>query len=333
MSWRGIYHPPHSATKLDAELTLADRHVYITTEQGEHAWPLVDMDVSVPVGNLPLVLTFPDGQTFIPDESQSLATALGPSRRGKWLHWLEQHKLAILASLLVVVLLVVLLFSHGLPALSRSLVPWVPDEVSRQIGQQTQETLDEHMLAPTELSQATQVQVQQQFDALVGQLPTLPVEPRLEFRQWEGTANALALSDGTIIVTDALVALADTPAQLNSILLHEVGHLAYQHSLKSLVRAALISTTVALLTGESTGLADNLLGGGVFLLTQGYSRDDEREADAYAQQHMTAIYGNANVMKVMFERLGEANNTGKQLEWLSTHPGMKARIEAIENAR
>ncbi|SIO06406.1 M48 family metallopeptidase [Salinivibrio sp. ES.052] len=333
MSWRGVYHPPHSATKLNAELTLGDRHVHVTTEQGEHVWSLADMDVSVPVGSLPLVLTFPERDTFIPDESQSLADALGPYRKGKRLHWLEQHKLAILASLLVVVLLVVLLFSHGLPALSRGLVPLVPDEVPNQIGQKTRDALDEHMLLPTQLSEQTQDRVQQQFDGLVEQLPALPLKPSLVFRQWEGTANALALSDGTIIVTDALVALADTPEQLDSILLHEIGHLAHQHSLKSLIRATLLSTTVALLTGESTGLADNLLGGGVFLLTKGYSRDDEREADAYARQHMTTIYGDATAMKAMLKRIGKSNSSGEQLEWLSTHPGMKARIEAIQSAR
>ncbi|OOF26056.1 hypothetical protein BZJ19_05840 [Salinivibrio proteolyticus] len=332
MSWRGTYHPPHSADKLDAELTLVDQVVRLETMHGHYEWPLSVISVSVPLGNLPMVITFPEGQTFTSDESLSLANALGGARKGRVVHWLEQHWLAILASLLVVVGLVILLFSHGLPALSRGLVPLVPDEVPRQIGQKTRDTLDEHMLSPTQLSQSTQVRVQQQFDTLVAQLPTLPVEPRLLFRQWEDTANALALSDGTVIVTDSLVNLAETPEQLNSILLHEIGHLAHQHTLKSLIRATLISTTVALLTGESTGLADNLLGGGVFLLTQGYSRDDEREADTYANRHMVAIYGNAKAMKTMFERLSKANSDATPLEWLSTHPGIQERIDAIESS-
>lgn len=333
MSWRGFCHPPNSASKLDAELTLLpQQQIRLSSEAGSQEWPLSRVDLTPSLGQLPLTLTFPDGHQFIPQDSPALEAALKGARRGTRLHWLERHWLATGGSLLAVALLVVLMFSHGLPGLSRALVHLLPEAVAVHVGVQTLATLDEHLLQPSALSEARQRELQQQFAGLVAQVPPTPVSPRLLLRRWEAGPNALALSDGTIVVMDSLVALAETPAQLNSILLHEVGHLEHQHVMTSLVRSALISTVVALLTGESTGLADNLLGGGVFILTQGYSRSDETQADTYAMRQMQRVYGSVWPMQQMFERLEAATKGEGGPEWLSTHPGMQQRLEAIAAA-
>lgn len=60
------------------------------------------------------------------------------------------------------------------------------------------------------------------------------------FRSWPHGPNAFALSDGTVIVLDSLVEMATTPAELDSILLHEVGHVYHQHVMESVVQSALI---------------------------------------------------------------------------------------------
>ncbi|UXI00939.1 M48 family metallopeptidase [Photobacterium sp. TY1-4] len=333
MSWRGFCHPPNSASKLDAELTLLpQQQLRLCCDAGSWDWPISRVDMTPSLGRLPLTLTFPDGHQFIPQDSQALAAALKGARRGNRLHWWERHWLAIGGSVLAVALLMVLMFSHGLPGLSRVLVHLLPEAVAAHVGEQTLAALDEHLLQPTALSEARQQELHQQFVTLVAQVPPTPVVPRLQLRRWEAGPNALALSDGTIVVMDSLVTLADTPAQLNSILLHELGHLEYQHVMTSLVRSALISTAVALMTGESTGLADNFLGGGVFILTQGYSRADEAEADTYALAQMQRVYGSVTPMQQMFERLEAATAWKDGPEWLSTHPGMQHRLDAIAAA-
>jgi predicted Zn-dependent protease len=98
--------------------------------------------------------------------------------------------------------------------------------------------------------------------------------------------------------------------------------------MQALVRSSLLSVTVALLTGESSGVIDNLAGAGVFLFDSGYSREAEQEADRYAAAQMRHLYGSTEAMRQMFERL-KLEGDGGLPEWLSTHPDIDSRIEAV----
>lgn len=129
------------------------------------------------------------------------------------------------------------------------------------------------------------------------------------------------------MLLDELVLLAKTPEQLDSIILHELGHVHHRHMLKRLVHSSVLSIGVALLTGESSGVVDNLVGIGVFTLSNGQSRDAEQEADQYAKQAMQAIYGSSEPLAEMFE-LFQQQETIEVPAWLSTHPDLEQRIDA-----
>ncbi|ELU49494.1 peptidase, partial [Vibrio campbellii CAIM 519 = NBRC 15631 = ATCC 25920] len=83
------------------------------------------------------------------------------------------------------------------------------------------------------------------------------------------------------------------------------------------------------LTGESSGIVDNLAGASVFVLSSGYSRDAEIQADAFAREAMLKIYGDTKPMAEMFELF--RNQSYEELpEWLSTHPDLDKRIKAAK---
>lgn len=157
---------------------------------------------------------------------------------------------------------------------------------------------------------------------------------RLLFRSSELGANAFALSHSTIIILDDLVALTETQRQLDGILLHELGHLEYQHGMKAIVRSSLLSLSVALLTGESSGVIDNLAGIGVFVANNGQSQQAEREADRYASDSMWQIHGTNKPMIEMFELLqGSSDHVTELPAWFSTHPELTKRINALKSAQ
>ncbi|MCW8330377.1 M48 family metallopeptidase [Photobacterium sp. SDRW27] len=325
----GFCHLARSSAKHDASVELLlDGRLRIMTEQGQQELPLAELEISEPLGDLPVKLVFPDGMQFIPHDSRLLESALH-YRQSARLHRVERSLPLIVGSLVAMVLLFVVFFTHGIPWLSGVLARGMPTQVSVVVGEHVLSTLDEHLLDPTELSIEQQASINQRFTDMTAQLPQLPVPPKLLFRSWGAGPNAMALSDGSVIVFDALVDLAETPEQLDSILLHELGHVQHQHIMKSLVRSTLLSASVAVLTGESTGLIDTFSGAGVFLATQGYSRSAEQEADAYAASQMKRLYGTVLPMQQMFRLLNTTEGNGELPEWLSTHPELKSRIEAL----
>ncbi|WP_084419173.1 M48 family metallopeptidase [Photobacterium sp. J15] len=327
---RGICHPPYSSAKLDAELeVLPEGLLKVITEQGVYEQLMADVEISEPLGNLPLKLTFSDGRQFIPHDSGALKAVFRSRQRLGWLHRIERNFPAVIGSLVAMALVCVLFFTHGMPWLTGALVTVMPDKVSEVVGEHVLTSLDEHLFELSELSPERQAVIRARFTSMTEQLPPTPIAPKLVFRRWELGPNALALSDGSIIVFDSLVDLAQTQEQLDSILLHELGHIEHQHVMKSLVRSALLSAAVAVLTGESTGLIDTLSGAGVFLATQGYSRSDEQEADQYAANYMKQLYGSVEPMQQMFGLFKSLDEIGEQPEWLSTHPELDARIEAL----
>ncbi|BDR16287.1 M48 family metallopeptidase [Vibrio sp. STUT-A11] len=253
------------------------------------------------------------------------------SRPDGWITRMENSSRVAVVSTVILILLMSGGFVYGIPWVSQKAVMFLPDTVATHVGKQVLTTLDEKWFEPSELPLSQQQEIRQRFqshiDSLVADGEAFPSPPNLVFRHWDEGVNAFALSNGTIIVTDDIVEAMVTPAQLDSVLFHELGHVKYEHVMQSVIRASLLSVAVALVTGESSGVIDNLVGAGVFLFSNGYSRDNEAEADQYALKAMLRIYGTTVPMQEMFKLL-QASSSGHMPEWLSTHPDINARIEA-----
>ncbi len=252
-------------------------------------------------------------------------------RAADWITRMENSSRVAVVSTVILILLISGGVVYGIPWVSQKVVMFLPNTVATHVGKQVLTTLDEKWFEPSELPLSQQKEIRQRFqshvDSLVADGEAFPYPPNLVFRHWGGGVNAFALSNGTIIVTDDIVEAMATPAQLDSVLFHELGHVKYEHVMQSVIRASLLSVAVALVTGESSGVIDNLVGAGVFLFSNGYTRDNEVEADQYAVKVMLRTYGTTVPMQEMFKQL-QASSSGYIPEWLSTHPDFRTRIEA-----
>ncbi|WP_241905102.1 M48 family metallopeptidase [Enterovibrio norvegicus] len=326
----GYAYPPQQSSRMRATLTiLGETRAVLQYEDHRIDCRLEEITCTEKVGSIPIKLRFPDGDLFIPDNESALPAYFLHSQKSG-LSWLESSKLAILSCVFIAVLLIGAFFYVGLPSMSKGIVTLLPEEVPVAVGEHVLSQLDERLLKPSELPTSQRTHIQAEFDRLVADLPSMPVLPRLVFRSWERGPNAFALSDGTVILMDSLVAIADNDRQLNAILLHELGHVYYQHVMTSLVQSTLVSVSVAVITGESTGVIDTLTGLGVLFVTAGYSRENEEESDAFSATHLMAKYGDTTALAEMFEKLRAAHGAEMSMEWLSSHPDTNTRIEAAK---
>lgn len=329
----GVAHPPRSSERCEAILDTSQPDKLILNVDGSIVSAYFErVEIMRGVGSAPTKLKFPDGWQFITDASDELDAYLRSRGKHNFIGKLEKNITTILVSSVVLILLTISMFTHGIPWLTHQIVTYLPDSVPKLVENQVLESLDDQFFESSTLSEARQNHIRLRFEK---QLQKLNIEGdvQLVFRSSELGANAFALSAGTIIVLDDLVRLTQTEEQLDSILLHELGHVQHQHVMKILVRSSLLSVAVATLTGESSGIIDNLAGLGVFVANNGQSQDAEREADAFASYSMIELHGSNQAMIEMFELLGKGSEGYAELPtWLSTHPELDERVESLKAA-
>ena len=145
----------------------------------------------------------------------------------------------------------------------------------------------------------------------------------------DATANAASLPNGDIYINIGLLSVAENEDQLAAIIAHEIGHVIYRHSLKSMLnrqdtrRAANIADIFLLGTGLSYITAQGSLAS--------YSREQEREADTVSLTYMhEAGYDLQQVPEVfrIFQTLPESLTVKHSI--YSSHPENRERINYLQ---
>lgn len=157
--------------------------------------------------------------------------------------------------------------------------------------------------------------------------------------------NAFALPGGYVYVTRGLIALANSEAELASVLAHEVGHVTARHSARRSNQSmglALGGAVLGALIGNP--MVSNVINQGSQLYLLGYSRDQEYEADRLGIRYLMGAgydpYAEADFLRNMEAQdaleatLDPKRGQRKPGEFLSTHPQTAKRVEeAIAAAR
>lgn len=141
--------------------------------------------------------------------------------------------------------------------------------------------------------------------------------------------NAFTLPGGTIYVHTGTLDKA-TEDELASVIAHEIGHVAARHVAKHLQAdlgfAALMQLAhVAGASAQAAQLADSLY----TLLSHGFSRQDELEADRLAIGYTQMAGYNPEGLVSFFEKMLEEEPESlveKAFVWRSTHPLTSERI-------
>ncbi len=247
---------------------------------------------------------------------------------------LERRKSAALGAALATLVGVVLFFKIGLPWIADRVAERIPPAVERSIGAQTVALLDRTALRPSQLPRIRQQALQAQFRALVAGLPRVG-NMRLTLRDAPSIGpNAFALPGGEIVMTDQLVALAGSDAELMAVLAHEAGHHVHRHALRMALENGGVAAVAGFLFGDVSGTSALSVSIPVLLLNNGYSRAHEREADQFAIDLLRRRGQSPRALADILRRL-EAVSGGSlpgQISYLSTHPPTPERIDMAERA-
>ena len=271
----------------------------------EHLGPFKDLKISSRIGNTPRYIELANNARFESKDNLNIDVLVQ-----RWIkpsagiaHRLEKNPKMVATSIFGVIAFLYVSVVFGIPLLSQQITAMLPTTVDQRIGNEGFSQIDNFFFLPTELEQETTDRIRQQFYQLI---PT-DSDRRYELLFRKGMpqigANAFALPNGNIVITDQLIALADNDEMIISVLLHEIGHVEYRHSVQNMVQQASLASVILLLTGDvSTASSLVLLLPNVLIQSQ-YSQEFENEADDYALEQMLA----RNLDPIHFANIDGAN--------------------------
>lgn len=143
-------------------------------------------------------------------------------------------------------------------------------------------------------------------------------------------ANAFALPGGKVIVLNGLLQKANSADEIAGVLAHELGHVHNRDNLRHLIQTGGTSFLVGLLFGDVVG-GSAMIFATRSLFNASYSREVERNADAFALTTMQALGRSPKPMGELLLRVtGAQANTGGDI--FSSHPLTEERLATLNKA-
>ena len=309
----------------------------IVFENGERRhYPSTSARLLAPLGRTERIIRLADGASLSLADCPELAQWFPDSDPvQRIVHWFERSWPTVLVA---VVLLLASLFAFQqwlIPGAARAVAERVPAEIEALAARHTLALLQDRLFKPSQLAESRRSAITAQFQALVADLPRGDDYRLLFLAAPELGANALMLPDGTTILTDEMVELAASDAELLAVLAHEAGHHEHRHGMRLALQSMALLAAIGIATGDAGSAASMASSVGLVLIENGYSRDFEREADAFATALLTRNGHPASALSDIFARMleqhGDALDTGL-LGYFSTHPSTAERIEAARRA-
>lgn len=294
-----------------------------------------ELSISPRLGRMERIVTLPQlGQLQMADSPLLDQWLPDRDRIEGWAHRLERHRTAAIGAGVATVLSIVLFFQFGLPWMADRVAPLVPRAMEQAIGAQSMAILDGTQLSHSRLSSDRRRDLDVQFRAMVAGLPR-EYDYQLAFRHAPKLGpNAFALPDGRLVVTDQLVELVESDAELLAVLAHEAGHHEHRHGMRQALESSAVVVVAGFLFGDLSGTGSLSVSIPVLLLESGFSRDHEREADAFAFELLRRRGRSPADFAAVMQRLADhyGNRDFGPVSYLSTHPPSEDRIRAAREA-
>ncbi len=150
--------------------------------------------------------------------------------------------------------------------------------------------------------------------------------------------NAFALPGGYVYVTRGLIALANSEAELASVIAHEIAHVTQAHG-RGRQNRAIGATLLGAVLGIAVGsdLVNQIFNIGASGYLADYSRDQEREADQVGLQMLARAGYDPNAAPAFLASLGAQSELHAELQgarydpnrvdWLASHPATGERVQ------
>lgn len=290
---------------------------------------LVELDatnVVEPVGRGPWIVELADGahlKITDADFGEKLAEESGSLG---FVRMLEGAWSWALVSIVVAIVATWATLTYGVPALATTVAFALPENASAALRDEGMGMMDDLLFDESELSAEAIGRVTGLFDDIKATNSDFQ-SYRLEFRASRIGANAFAVPGGIVVMTDELVELAESDAELMAVLAHEVGHLYGRHSLRILLQNSVSALFIAGLTGDVSNITALSAAIPTVLMQAKYSRDFERDADDFAFDYLELRGVSTDALSDLLLRLEDSESEGGSdlATWLSSHPPSEDR--------
>ena len=253
-----------------------------------------------------------------------------------WIWQFERSPLQLMALAVVALLTIFAVVKWLIPWIALQLAYVVPDNTVYRLGEATEKRLLART-KPSTLSLEYQQRIHQRFVQEIAE-PNQPAA-RLIFRQGQSIgANALAIPNNSILLTDELIALAGNEEEVLAVLAHEQGHLLRHHAMQKVIAASSVAAAWEMIFQDGSSV---LTAAAVKLSDSDYSKRLEYDADDYAMQHLHArgissIHLSNFLQRVENMRLSQPQEDDDVIQIklsniLNTHPEESARIQRIHD--
>lgn len=315
----------------DAECEAGAAALTIRTADGEHSWPYTEL-ARADDGNGRIVFKRkPDtGEriAFNADAEPALK-AVAPELFTPRAHGVEGPM--VLGGVLVAAWSLAAAFLVGIPFLARPIADIMPPIYREQIADVSWSQVNAMTQHCDDGDQAT---------AILNTMAYRMMEAsRVRQRDdiWISVVdapfpNAFALPDNSIIVTDDLIAMAESPDEVAGVIAHEIAHVEHNHVMSGVVRQMGAGIFFDIVFGGA-GAGQAIAIASVNLAGLRYTRGDEEDADARGLEYLDAAGIDSGGLARMFQRI-EAMQAEAGLSEipaiLSTHPASQARAAAAQ---
>jgi Zn-dependent protease with chaperone function len=357
MGLKGFFYDGQTAGKRDIELKMDDQGIISANTPLIQPVSIKEISFSRRIGNIPRTLTFPSGGLFETNDHETLEKWLTEHQIKHGLaHKLESSTQYAMSALIFAILFIAWSYFYGIPWFSKLAANALPVESSIYIGHGAMEVMDERFFSESELDAEQRRSLTEQFAQL---LPNTKNKTKMEYKLlFRGGgfigANAFALPDGTVVITDELIKLAKHDEEILSILLHEIGHVEHRHGLRRVISHSGLAVLTVLITGDVSSAGELILALPNILMDSAYSRDYEWEADGYALEIMKKNGIPTSRFADIMERLESSQQESDEklgandksiakdestsedgfdhgwLDYMSSHPASEDRIERFK---
>ena len=212
---------------------------------------------------------------------------------------LERSPSLIVFSIIFVVAFVFALVKWGVPAASHYVAFQLPENSLNKLGDEAEKYVLNNWTNPSHLAQGQKDLISKQYLNTIAE----GKPAKLVFREGGRLgANAVALPNNTIIITDELIEMAHSDQEILGVLAHEQGHLVERHSLQQGLTSLGLSVLYIAMTGDSSDLLTSLPAA---MIGANYSRKFEAEADMYALKLMDRKGIEVSHFANFLQRLGD----------------------------
>ncbi len=283
---------------------------------------LKEVNVLSRLGSAPRAIEFPGLMRFETSSHEEVDQVFG--HLSSFIHRLENNTQLILVSIVAFAAFCVASYLWIIPATSRFIVHKSPQSYIDKLAQKMEGEWgfgEAAKLAPEN---------QDKLDTITSRLTRSFPEQRISIRPiaLEDTANAFALPDGTMMVTEPLLELLTTDQAL-AVMMHEMGHVTHRHGLQAMAGQMIISVLLFFTVGagDITAIGQNLIG-------LSYSRRHEKEADLFAARHLKEAGLKPSLLSDGLKRIETTSSrrmkeAGRLPTFLSSHPLTEERAKYL----